>query len=91
MAKTTHTLTQTGGFTDYITPSDSGTIADDPANASGYTAVGLKLEEDGVVHVTYSDGNEQTCMFFKGMNPVSVTKVWATGTTATNIVATYTE
>ena len=72
-----------------VTPSDSANISADAGNTHGYNKVMLFVGVGGDVKVTMAGG---TAVTFKNVAsgqfcPITVSRVWSTGTTATNIVA----
>ena len=68
-----------------VTPSDAADLPD------GVTTVGLYVGGAGDVHVTLQGGSDVTFKSVPGgtLLRVAARRVWATGTTATNIVALY--
>lgn len=69
-----------GGFP--VTPND---VTDLPTVTRALNAGG-----SGTVHVTMQDGSDVTIFIAAGgLLPLRVTRIWATGTTATDIVGLY--
>ncbi len=67
-----------------VTPNDSSDL-------SGGATRGVYVGVSGDVKVTFASGSTATYVGLASglIHPVSVTRVWSTGTTATNIVACY--
>jgi hypothetical protein len=67
-----------------VTPSDSTDLA-------RYSTTGLYVGVTGDVKVTLNDGSTVTFTSLASgiIHPIAVKRVWATGTTATNIMAVY--
>ncbi len=65
-----------------ITPNDATDIA---------VTKGLYLGATGDIHVTLKDGTTVTFTALSGglIHPIAATRIWLTGTTATNILAVY--
>jgi len=65
-----------------VTPSDSADLA--------FASRALNVAGDGVVRVTTVGGETASLAIVAGVPfPIRCTRVWATGTTATGIVALY--
>jgi len=79
-------LNSSDGFA--ITPSDALTIAEDPLNVNEHTAVALFSGTGGDFHVLRAGGGEVTYLGIAASvwMPILVSKVFATGTTATGII-----
>lgn len=63
-------------------------VPDDAGDGLAQVILGLNVETPGHVRVTTRDGSTGTVFVAAGIVfPLRVTKVWATGTTATGICA----
>ena len=79
-----HTRSLSSPPTDLIavTPSDTDDLA--------YISRGLNVAASGTVHVTTHGGTTATIFVAAGIVfPIRVERIWATGTTATGIVAMF--
>lgn len=75
-------LTSPGKRTVAVTPSDGVDLAKQPRGIVG--------ETDGLVKMTYDDGSTDTVpLAGKIIHPLRPVRIWATGTTMTNIHAVY--
>lgn len=81
-----------GAWAQQVDSSVEGSVVVTPSDTVDLTHVtkGLWFEGAGTVKVTWADGSETTRTVNAGVDyPWSVKRVWATGTTATGIQASY--
>lgn len=65
-----------------ITPNDSADLAQVPTR-------GVMVATGGALHVIDGNGNEVTVTVPAGVLPISIRRVYSTGTTATGLTALY--
>jgi hypothetical protein len=74
-------ISEPGGHLYPFTPSDS-------ADIPGGTSSAIYIAVAGALHVTTASGqNVVTPSLIAGWHPIRVTRVWATGTTATGLMS----
>jgi hypothetical protein len=69
------------GLFEPVTPNDGADLA--------FPCIGLNVVAAGTVKIHDLAGNAVTIQCVSGWNPAPCKRVWATGTTATGIVAVY--